>query len=147
MFEEKQLSFTLETVSSIGSYLRIPGRRLPTLEALDHFQLEADYSSLPSNASQDLQYLHYLVARILHRGVGTLPSLAVERMVVSLYGKQLRIQEKASDETGSVEWQLDEKLWTQAVQFNDYLADWHEPGPLPQHGRCGQQWATPHLRP
>lgn len=126
------MSFTLETVSSIGSYLRVPGRSLPAVDALNCFQLEADYASLRSSGSVDLQFLHGLVARILHRGVGTLPSLAVERQIVSLFGSRLDIQENTSEDAGSVKWQVGGNLWTGAIQFVDYLADWHgEIGKIP----------------
>ena len=83
----------LLTGSSTLSFLRDCISR-DLQEGLDYFQIDYDFEELPSNASPDLRYLHDLVLRILHRGFGTLPSIAVERLIASNYGVDFDLIEK-----------------------------------------------------
>jgi len=97
--------------------------------------MEADFSSLPIHESNDLRYLHDLTARILHRGVGTLPSIAVERLVASLYGSAFAVTEIDNGEEGPIEWGNDnalKQLYLRAMQFSDCVSNWPgDPGTVP----------------
>ena len=113
----------LMTGSSTASFLRdsIPP---PLQEGLDYFQIDFDFKELPSDASPDLHYLHDLELRILHRGLGTLPSIVVERLIASIYGTDFDLTEKKDELGGEIAWQFRPKLLTIAEQFTDFLSGW-----------------------
>jgi ATP-dependent DNA helicase RecQ len=114
---------SLLTGSSIASFLR-DGIPRPIQEGLDYFQLDFDFKELPSNASPDLRLLHDLVSRIVHRGLGTLPSIEVERLVASVFGGNFGLEEQQDELGGGVTWQLKPQLLTIAEQFSNYLSPW-----------------------
>ena len=126
------MTSTLETVSSWLSYIRPSRGRLPFLEALDYFHIDADYSGFTAAPTTDLHYLNDLYARILHRGVGTLPSLAIERLISQIYGAPLRVEPTKPFGTGTIEWEFSNDILAKASQFSELLTSWRgDPALIP----------------
>ncbi len=113
----------LETVSSAAMFLRESAALHYEYEALNHFELDITGVSSPF-ASLDLQFLHGIVDRILHRGVGTLLSLQIERNIASMYGTDFDLVEDPSL-NGSIEWTISKGLIEAVNEFSDFADSWH----------------------
>lgn len=120
----------LNTISSTPSFLRDLERPIPILGALDFFQVDLVLGKDPPVESSDLRFLDDLVSRILHRGKETLPALAVERTIVSLYGRDFELNEKSNNSMGSIEWEWKRDLPGAARDFTDCLALWDGDGSI-----------------
>ena len=94
------------------------------LQALDHFQTESRFGPEAAPDSADLRFLNDLVGRILHRGVGALPSVAIEREISNLYGSPFGLKEMPSALTGCIEWQWQDDLPYKVARSSAYLDGW-----------------------
>jgi hypothetical protein len=111
-------------ISSFPAFLRNVAVSDPVFKNLDFFQVDMAFGSAPVSESADLRFLFDLTMRILHRGVGTLPDIDVERSVAVLYGGDFDLREKPSDSIGCVEWQWNPDAQEAVRTFRDWLDPW-----------------------
>lgn len=94
----------LATASSSLSFLRGVENYDDVVRAIDHFAIESFQTPFNVEFPQELRLIGDIVRKCIHRGIGTLPTIGLERELLKAHREYFHISENQEDTSGGINW-------------------------------------------